>query len=203
MSAHRLVDLDPSCIVELDVRGLLADGIKPLAAILAAAAALPAAHVLHVRSPFEPLPLHDLLRRQGFTFRSAAFARDDWSTWFWRSGETLPGATIEPTPATATPLGDDVLDLRQLAPPEPLLRLLERTGISDAPFQAAVPQLPELAVALLGDEGWVVERREPLADGGVLAWIRPADAVTPPDPAPAIRDRQSGPPERTPDRSTG
>jgi hypothetical protein len=171
MTEARLSDIDPACIVELDVRELLAGGVEPLATILAAAEALPSGHTLHLRSPFEPVPLFELLDRRGFDHQSSAFGPDDWSTWVWRADDLpLRAATaVEPT----APIATDILDLRRLAPPEPLLRLLARTAQRREPFRAALPMLPEPLRDLLLLEGWSVDLVEELPGGSVVVRLSP------------------------------
>ncbi|HPF62288.1 MAG: DUF2249 domain-containing protein [Gemmatimonadetes bacterium] len=194
MSEADLQDIDPTCVVELDVRALLAARIEPLATILAAVGELPDGHALHLRSPFEPVPLFQMLSQRGFAHRSAAFGPDDWSTWIWRA-DVPPRRTAAPV-APEAPLPPDILDLRRLAPPEPLLRLLARLEASRAPFRVALPMLPDLLQELVRDANWTIDGIETLHDGGVVV------ALIPPAPAPASRDRLSAPRGRTPDRST-
>jgi uncharacterized protein (DUF2249 family) len=53
-------------VTSLDVRPLLAAGEEPFEAIMAAVAALPAAGVLEITAPFEPVPLYAVLGARGF-----------------------------------------------------------------------------------------------------------------------------------------
>jgi Uncharacterized conserved protein (DUF2249) len=54
----------------LDVRPMLASGVEPLSAILAAAEPIPVGGSLIVIAPFEPVPLFGALRQMGFSYES-------------------------------------------------------------------------------------------------------------------------------------
>lgn len=139
-------EFDPAAIVDLDVRDDLIAGREPLARILSAVTALPTNGVLHVRTTFRPAPLLTRLGRLGFQHHSESYSIDDWSTWFWRDGITAsPAATV----AEPAPLASDVMDLRRLAPPEPMLRIIERLERGDADFDVYLPFYPEPLVAML------------------------------------------------------
>ena len=131
--------------VEVDVRDELSKGGEPFSRIMSAVAALPADGVLHLRAPFEPVPLLAVMSKRGFDSRTEKHADDDWSVWFFRTGK----AGTEPTPAKETPRAtpaapqpsaaaavavdpDDAparsevwIDVRDMEPPEPLVRTLE------------------------------------------------------------------------------
>lgn len=161
-----LPSFDPATIVDLDVREELAAGREPLPRIIAVVDALPVGSVLHLRSPFRPVPLCELLGRRGFLSQSASFAPDDWSTWFWRSESPPPPRPI-PTRREAES-ADGVLDLRALPPPEPLLVIIERVNASDEAFEVVLPFYPEPLVALLEPARRRVALLESRPDGVVV-----------------------------------
>lgn len=142
-----LPTFDPAVIFDLDVRAEIAAGGEPLPRILAVLDRLGPEIVLHLRSPFQPVPLRSRLAERGLLSHSVAFSEDDWSTWFWRAdlAPTLPRPLV--APATVAELG--IMDLRILPPPEPLIRILERIDENDDPFDVLLPFFPEPLVAIL------------------------------------------------------
>lgn len=164
-------DFDPAVVTDLDVRDLLARGEEPLAQILASADALEAGGVLHVRSPFQPTPLYQVMSERGFAWRNARFADDDWSSWFWRADQPPPPPRA-PEASNAAP--DGVTDLRPLAPPEPLLWIMHWTATADpgATLRVMLPFYPAPLPDLLADSGWGVELEEERGDGVVVRVAR-------------------------------
>jgi uncharacterized protein (DUF2249 family) len=120
--------LDESRIAaRLDARPLHADGQNPIAPILKASQTVPEGGVFCLRNTFEPLPLYEVLGRQGFTPWARQYGPDDWEVFFYRAraGEevTAPGeATLEPG---APSVASVTVDVSQLTPPEPMVRVLE------------------------------------------------------------------------------
>jgi hypothetical protein len=90
---------------ELDVRPLLERGEEPFSLIMAAVARMPQEGALRLRTTFEPVPLYPVLARRGLTHASRRLSVDDWETVFRRN-------TIH-------------LDVTDLVPPEPRVRILE------------------------------------------------------------------------------
>lgn len=162
-------EFDPAVVTELDVRDLLTRGEEPLATILAHADALEPGGVLHVRSPFQPAPLYDVMTARGFAWRNARFADDDWSSWFWRpEAPPPPPAARGADRSTTAPAG--VTDLRSLTPPEPLLWILRWTAdaASGASLRVMLPFFPEPLPDLLGSGAWQVTLEEEREDGVVV-----------------------------------
>jgi uncharacterized protein (DUF2249 family) len=118
-------------VMELDVRPILLAGKDPFNEILAKVKALPAGHVLKLINDFEPIPLIQLLGKQGFESWSEAVDGNTFHTWFFKVGDArLPDA---PAPAS-----DDfdarvkqfegrtrTIDVRHLEMPLPMLTILE------------------------------------------------------------------------------
>lgn len=174
-----LPDFDPSHIADLDVRDVIRKGGEPLPAILAAADQLAPGGVLHLRSPFQPVPLYAVMGDRGFVHYSTMFANDDWSTWFWHEGEEVERPTPAPAAArSAAPEGS--WDLRDLPPPEPLLAILERVESAAEPFRVVLPFAPAPLAALLDGQGWQMSATESLPDGSVAVTIaeRPRATTT-------------------------
>lgn len=122
-------------VAELDVREELRSGREPFSTIMRAVAELEETAVLRLRTTFEPVPLCAVLNKRGFAFRTEEHAPDDWSTWFWHEQNEASRASdataprVEP-PAThhddigRTTHGELWLDVRNLEPPEPMVRTL-------------------------------------------------------------------------------
>jgi hypothetical protein len=159
---------DPAVVADLDATAMLAKGEDPLQAILTAAEALPPGKVLHVRSPFEPMPLYQVMAERGFEHRSSQFGEQDWSSWFWHA-EHPPEAARSVEPLAPAPEG--VMDLRHLSPPEPLLWILEATAGSKEPIRMMLRCFPTPLVEMLEPQGWTV-REESAGPDGVVVTVR-------------------------------
>lgn len=139
----------------LDVRPILAGGVDPLSAILAALAELPQGSRLVVSAPFRPRPLEALLGSRGHEVTAVGGETGAWT------------ATVgygNPAP---------LLDFRDLEPPEPLERLvaLGRHLPADEVAMAHLPRSPRWLfpqLQAIGCSAQVVE----LADGTALVAVR-------------------------------
>lgn len=109
--------------MDLDVRAEIAGGGGPFTRIMATVKALGADQVLVLRAPFEPLPLYEALGRRGFAHWVERAHGGDWSVWFYRDAgprtESISGS------ATAVTGVREVLDVRGLEPPHPMVRVLQ------------------------------------------------------------------------------
>ena len=138
-----LHDVDPSRILDLDVRRDLREGNDPFHRIMHARQALAGDGILRLRATFEPRPLYGVMRHEGFLHWAEPMAEDDWRVWFYRpdghvaavseapeapnaAGRSAP--TRLPTCGTPGPPPTDmvVLDVRGMEPPEPLTATLAR-----------------------------------------------------------------------------
>lgn len=164
---------DPALLHELDVRDILKRGEQPLDLILQTAETIEDGHVLHLRAPFEPIPLYRVMGQRGFEYHSTMFDTDDWSTWFWRR-DAPP--LDRPTPVTGrrASIDPEVVDLRSLAPPEPILRILELIDRTDTAFRVALPVFPAPLIAILDGYGWGVTVEAELEDGAFVVRVAPA-----------------------------
>jgi uncharacterized protein (DUF2249 family) len=150
-------------LVEVDVRDDLRSGREPFSTIMAAVAALRPEEVLHLRAIFEPVPLFAVMAKRGFTHATRCHAADDWSVWFWRAEDTAPPTdrSTAKVPA-AVPAPSErtvVLDVRDLAPPEPMLRTL--SALEDLPAGHELLQVnarvPQFLLPLLAERGFMWE----------------------------------------------
>jgi len=138
-----LEGLDAERRLDLDVREDLRRGQEPLSRIMTALTELGPGGVLILRTTFEPLPLYRALGRRGFAHWSEQHGADDWSVWFY------PDLIV--------------LDVRDLEPPEPMVRVLT-TLDRLAPGQRLEvrhSRRPTLLYPQLEDRGFVHETDEP------------------------------------------
>jgi uncharacterized protein (DUF2249 family) len=128
----------PGGEVVLDVRPIISSGSDPLKVILKTVKELKEGEALHLVNSFEPIPLYSVLGQRGFEHFTRR-GNGDWHVYFYRkqavtgssqitdSGLPITGKTF----STANiPQGDQEdriveLDVRGLAPPEPMMRILE------------------------------------------------------------------------------
>lgn len=110
-----------------DARPLHAEGKNPIAPILKAAKEVPVGGIFYLRNTFEPLPLYDVLGKQGFTPWARENGPEDWEVFFHRGEpgreEMSPGDAAQ-APG-APPVASLRIDVSQLTPPEPMMRILE------------------------------------------------------------------------------
>jgi uncharacterized protein (DUF2249 family) len=88
-----------------------------------------AGEILRLRNSFEPVPLYDVLRMRGFEHVTYKLADDDWEILFFNTGEKVSkrnAAQPEPEPAQTEWTGDETItiDVSELVPPEPMMRIL-------------------------------------------------------------------------------
>ncbi|MFQ5875505.1 MAG: DUF2249 domain-containing protein [Dehalococcoidia bacterium] len=111
-----------------DARPLQARGEEPLAPILRMTAEVEEGDILRLWNTFEPFPLYEVLGRKGFVPWARPTAEGDWEVYFYKKAPGEEFATPEapavaegpaPTVATLT------IDVSQLVPPEPMMRVLE------------------------------------------------------------------------------
>lgn len=179
---HVLHPLDRP-VVELDVRDDLRAKREPFARIMGAVRTLDAADVLRVRAIFEPAPLVTLLRMRGFTCETEQHGVEDWSLWAWHADASATDARVAESPSegvadeSAAPAAKDEvwLDVRDLDPPEPMMRTLAALETLP-PAHALVhmnTRVPQFLLPMLVERGFVYEI-EHLDSGSVLVRIQRA-----------------------------
>jgi uncharacterized protein (DUF2249 family) len=111
---------------ELDVRQILRDGGMPYQLIMDTFASLEPGEGVRLHAIFEPVPLIRQLER-GYKHITKRLADDDWEI------EFLPRTMSEKAESATAPASDAIwpepawnLDLTDLAPPEPMERILAR-----------------------------------------------------------------------------
>lgn len=113
---------------ELDVRQILRDGGMPFQLIMDTFASLNPDEGVRLHATFEPVPLIRQLEQRGYRHTTKKLADDDWEIDF------VPQSAVEPvnevasadTPDAVWPDPTWNLDLTDLAPPEPMERILSR-----------------------------------------------------------------------------
>jgi uncharacterized protein (DUF2249 family) len=117
---------------EIDVRPLMARGEEPFRAIMTAARTVPAGSTLRLVAGFEPLPLYDVLAKQGFVHHTCRLEGDAWEVRFYRERSDSEAETVASDTAASrtvdwaeTPSSEITIDVSELVPPEPMIRILE------------------------------------------------------------------------------
>ncbi|HUG36691.1 MAG TPA: DUF2249 domain-containing protein [Candidatus Limnocylindrales bacterium] len=155
-----LADVPASRQVHLDVRGDLRQGHEPFGRIMAAVDSLGAREALVLRAPFEPLPLYHVLGKRGLAHWTERHAADDWTVWFYHDA---PGRA-DPTSAPGFAAHErDVLDVRGLEPPQPMLRVLQeidRLG-PEGELEVHHDRRPVFLYPQLDERGFLHETDEP------------------------------------------
>jgi TusA-related sulfurtransferase len=151
--------------VLLDLRADLRAGREPFSRIMSAVGALRDDEVLHLRAIFEPAPLYAVLGKRGLAHATRMHASDDWSVWCWRGDVALP--------SDVATVGEHVLDVRGLEPPEPMRRTL--AALETLPPGATLVQVnvraPQFLLPILAERGFDYEIDESREDR-VLVHIR-------------------------------
>lgn len=118
--------------LDLDVRPILRDGGEPFEKIMEAVAALAPGQGLRLYATFKPIPLFQVLGRQGFGYAAREIGGGDWEVLFSRADgtvDTTPDIAATPAAPAAAASSDwpapvQELDNRELEPPEPMVRIL-------------------------------------------------------------------------------
>jgi uncharacterized protein (DUF2249 family) len=103
---------------------------EPFAAIMQSVATLKHGEGLRLLATFEPVPLFKVLGAKGFAHNARRLDEGDWEVLFTPSAQAgrAPAAPAAAVTAVtgAWPAPSAILDNRGLAPPEPMIRILER-----------------------------------------------------------------------------
>jgi uncharacterized protein (DUF2249 family) len=165
--------LPPTGLVHLDVRDDIRRGEEPFARIMAAVKTLAAGQVLVLRTPFEPVPLYEILGKRGLAHWTERHAADDWAVWFYREPAGSASA-LASRPANGS--GTASLDVRGLEPPLPMQRVLERLEVLSPgeTLEVIHSRRPLFLYPQLDDRGFAHETDE-LEPGLVRIRIRRGD----------------------------
>jgi uncharacterized protein (DUF2249 family) len=120
--------------VELDVRPILRSGGEPFQQIIQAVAALAPGQGLRLFATFKPVPLFSVLGSKGFNHEARELDGGDWEVLFRPAQQTASAPVATPAAAPAADISEwpnpaQVLDNRDLDPPEPMVRILAATEV--------------------------------------------------------------------------
>lgn len=110
--------------LELDVRPVLRDGGEPFGAIMGAVASLAPGQRLRLFAPFKPEPLFKVMASKGFGFDATPLEGGDWQVIFTPEASALPSGEARPEDPDSWAEPSHYLDLAELDPPEPMVRIL-------------------------------------------------------------------------------
>lgn len=112
---------------ELDVRPMLAAGDEPFGLIMDTVQALPPGTALRLIAPFKPLPLFNVMAREGFTAEARQRRDGDWEVLFTPANPQPAAPELAPGSAPDANLWPDPqhsLDLTGMMPPDPMVQIL-------------------------------------------------------------------------------
>lgn len=115
-------------IRELDVRPMLRAGEEPFQAIMDAVGSLAPGESLRLVAPFRPVPLFSVMANRGFSASDRPLDGGDWEVLFSPvAGMRAEAGLATGSSPTAISWGNPIeeLDLVDLEPPEPMVRILE------------------------------------------------------------------------------
>lgn len=109
----------------LDVRPILKSGGEPFQAIMQAVQGLQPGQALKLFATFRPQPLFRVMEGRGFDNEAREIEGGDWEVVFTPKPETIPVETSPDADRPETwPDPSEHLDLSDLDPPEPMVRIL-------------------------------------------------------------------------------
>ena len=134
--------------IDVDVRPILRAGGEPFSTIMAALETLEPGQGLRLYAPFKPIPLFGVMADKGFAHTETELDDGEWEVLFTSVASAQPAA-VAPEAFISGEWPDPVvtLDNRDLAPPEPMVRILaacrepqpRRDAFGAAPPRAGVP----------------------------------------------------------------
>lgn len=174
-------------VTEIDARPLQRQGKEPFGSIMAAAREVATEQSFVLRNTFEPLPLYDVLGQRGFEHWATQLGDDDWEIRFFNSGQVsrAPQRAVADQPPMAapsdgllweSPTATITIDVSELVPPEPLIRILET--LAELPEGASLlvhhVRRPMHLYPRLDELGYRHETREPAPGRVELLIEKPA-----------------------------
>ena len=110
--------------IDVDVRPILRAGGEPFSTIMAALEKLEPGQGLRLYAPFKPIPLFGVMADKGFAHAETELDAGEWEVLF--TPGALAPAAVAPAAYVSGEWPDPVvtLDNRDLAPPEPMVRIL-------------------------------------------------------------------------------
>ncbi len=156
-------------VQDLDVRPILKSGGEPFSQIMETIGRTSPDGAMRLRATFEPKPLFRVLGAKGWSHWVEHGEGDDWIIWFYQKaapGEPPASVTQELKNVfpelghrLATDKGVWVLDVRDLAPPEPMeltLAVVEKLP-ADTRLRQLNRRVPEFLLPILTERGFSYE----------------------------------------------
>lgn len=151
--------------VPLDVRPLLAQGVDPFATVMEAAAGIEFGGSLVIDAPFNPSPLRRILAGRGFSSYGRKLSEGHWRVFFHLDGgvDWESGAEVDVGPEGAMTWREDDglhIDVRKLAPPNPLVAILRAVDAAPPGETIVVhhEREPHFLAPELAERGWHIAR---------------------------------------------
>jgi uncharacterized protein (DUF2249 family) len=144
---------------DLDVRPILREGGEPFSVIMAAVAALAPGQPLRLLATFKPIPLFQVLGARGFDAAAREIGDGDWEVIFTPAdappAQEPAARPVASDPDQGWPEPEFELDLRDLDPPEPMVRALEGVESLSAgrTMAALLPREPIFLLEELNQRG--------------------------------------------------
>ncbi|MDE2377205.1 DUF2249 domain-containing protein [Bradyrhizobium sp.] len=112
--------------IDVDVRPILRAGGEPFSIIMATLQRLAPGQGLRLYAPFKPVPLFDVMAGKGFGHEETELGGGEWEVRFSPVGQAVPANEPPANAASADdwPAATVQLDVRELDPPEPMVRIL-------------------------------------------------------------------------------
>lgn len=110
--------------LELDVRPSLASGVDPFSLIMKNIETLKDGEILHLINSFEPLPLYNVLGKRGFDHYTEN-VDGVFNVYFFKN-DVKSETSISEEPSLTKIETVVEIDVRELAPPEPMMVILEK-----------------------------------------------------------------------------
>lgn len=128
-----LKKINPEKILQLDVRPIIDSGKDPFLEIMSAIKSLKEDEVFHLINSFEPVPLYTVLGNKGYDHWTEK-AGNTFNVFFFRNDER--SAETEKSISENNINDKDIenvieLDVRELVPPEPMMKILENISRVD------------------------------------------------------------------------
>ncbi|MEO8231244.1 MAG: DUF2249 domain-containing protein [Ignavibacteriota bacterium] len=124
---ERLDKISPDKFIKLDVRPTIDSGKDPFLEIMQAIKSLKDDDVLHLINSFEPMPLYSVLSNKGYEHWTEKVG-DVFNVYFFK--DNSKSIKTEQGKEDAKTVNTDLkkvieIDVRELAPPEPMIKVLE------------------------------------------------------------------------------
>ena len=164
--------MDRSSIVELDVRSILAGGVDPFEKIMETLKEIRDTDTLLIINTFEPVPLLNVLKKQGYEYEVERPEEGVVHTYLKKSGVAQSQVTADTQGDTKEPSFDEIetrfeghmntIDVTQLERPLPMVEVLQ--ALESLPAGKALyvnhKRLPEYLLPELEDRGFKYVVRE-------------------------------------------